>query len=455
MRVLALIAAALLMQPVYGSEAIPTGGGWALLSAPGSLPAFHFHSAEAETLSLRVCFAASGILDESSPAPDRILFEFMTLAGRNIPRAELDRVKDGGGIIIDGQSGLEYSHIFAAAVPDETKRALGILSSLMYAPCQNEELFAEVRAQTANELLRQEGQAYSALDRGLKKTILADHPYGRYYALTADALGRVSLADALAHHEKIMTDGKIFIVSCGPQTADEMESLIQTYFPARRVPADGFAKDGKVSIPSFPEAKNETAFFPHRAANMPYLKAEFAMAGPGSASYPASLVLARVLSEMLMEKVRSDKGLVYSVWASPPARARAASAELVLYRANDPDAAVRAMRETILSLQRDMAKTDTGAHFEEAVLAAKNQIACTLAVQNITPRERCANFASWYLAGGGKTGTAGLLDATLRITPDAIISLAKNSFARMHWGIAHDPAAAEPSEIQWTLEETR
>jgi len=439
---LALLVAALSWLPAYGA-------GWAGISGTGSLPAFHYYSAETQTLSVRVCFAGSGILDAASPAPDRLLFELMPLAGRDIPREELDRVKDGGGIIIDGQSGLEYSYVHAAAVPGETERALGILSSLIYAPCQNEELFAEVRAQAADELLRQEGQAYYALDRGLNKTILANHPYGFFYSVTADALGEVPLARALAHHAKIMAACRIFIVSCGPQTTGEIAALIRAHFPARPMAA-GFAKNEKKAFPPFPEAKNEQTLFPHRAANTPYLKAEFAMPGPGSASYPASLVLARVLSEMLMERVRSDKGLVYSVWASPPSRTRAASAELVLYRASDLAAAVSAMRGAIAELRSsDMADGRARANLEEAVIAAKNQIACSLAAQNITPRERCANFASWYIAGGGKNGTAGVLGAIAKVAPAEVVSLAQNSFDRMHWGIAYDPAAAEPPAIQW------
>jgi len=453
-KMLRVSSLALLCIVFLGGAGYTETGAWVRLAHPGGLPAFHLSLPHAKTLSVRVCILSASLYDADAPALDQLLFALLPQAGAEIPRAELDRIKDEGGIHISGQSGLDYSQLAVAATRDEAARALALLSSLLQKPSQDESLYQETRTQLINEFLREEGQPYESLDRGLKKTILAGHPYGPWYALEASALEGIPLARVLQHHKKIMAERKIFIVSCGPQTPDEMEKIIQP-----------FASNQKdETIPPFPAAardaqgKSPLTLFPHTAANSPYLKAEYAAPAPGSADYPVSLVMARVLSAMLMESVRTERGLVYSVWAGASSGRRASSAGLVLYRCRDIQAAVSAMRETIRALQEGRASVRGAGSTEadeslpplrlaEAVEAAKNQLASALAMQAIAPRDISASFAAWYAASGEASGQSKLLEGIARVRPEDVRALALRSFSDMHWGIAYDPASMDPPSL--------
>jgi predicted Zn-dependent peptidase len=453
---MALLAA--LCLPLLGASFIKTNTNsenWVQLSHPRGLTVFHLHTPEAQTLSLRFCVFSASLYDAAAPALDRLLFSLMPIAGAEISRQDLDQIKDGGGILISGQSGLDFSQLSVAATKNEAERAVAILSSLIQNPSQDEGLYQEIRAQAINDLLWQEGQVYDAFSRGLKKTILSNHPYGSFFALEASLLSEISLTQVLAHHRKIMAERHIFIVSCGPQTVSEMERIIRINFPmAQNI------ERGNAPFPAFPKppaGQNTLHLFPHRSASIPYLKAEYPAPGPGNADYPASLVMTRVLSEMLMESVRTDRGLVYSVWSSAAARRRAGNGEIVLYRCRDIQEGVTAIRETILRLQ---GKTDTASayagakgadpDFEEAVQAAKNQIISALATQNITPRDRSLSFASWYAASGEKSGIGGLWEEVASIRAEDVRALARRNFADMHWGITYPPGM-EPPALKWKL----
>ena len=438
-------------------------GGWTQLKHLKGLSVFHLYLPGAKTLSLRFCVSSASLYDASAPALDRLLFSLMPVAGAAFDRQSLDTIKDGGGIMISGQSGLDYSHLSIDATQHEAERAAAILSSLVQFPARDESLFQEIRTQIINELLWQDGQVYDALSRNLKKNILTNHPYGPFYALEAKNLSKIALADVLEHHRKIMTERNLFIVSCGPQTAREMEKIIWLNFPLAQNTANESALTGAPlpAFPASPTGENTLRLFPHKAAGIPYLKAEYPAPGPGHPEYPASLVMARVLSEMLMESVRTEQGLVYSVWAAAAARRRAGNGELVLYRCSDIQAGVSAMRETIRRLRDGkpdgrLANAASGAEqaraFEEAVQAAKNQITSALAAQNITPRDRSQGFAGWYAASGEMGGMDSLWEKVRAVRPEDVRALAKRNFANMYWGITYDPDTLEEPTLNWKLD---
>jgi len=414
---------------------------WVCLTLPNGIVAWHRQLPAARTISIRVCVPSASGLNPAAPANDRLLFSLMETAGEEYPRARLDRIRDEGALDISGTSGLIFSSLSVSAIADRGEEAAMILSSLLYKPARDRQIFSELRTRAVNELHWRDGNAWSALDPHLQLAVHGKTVDGAFYGLSDSALATTQLEDVLDHHRKILAFEGTFLVSCGPQSAAGMAAVLARSFtrPTLRPSPRPLARA------PFPAATNAVHVFPHEAASSAWAKGIFAAPRPGSEGYAAFVLTSRIWSEMLMDSVRSRNGLVYSVWASSPSREQHASAEFVLYRCQDIQRALDLAAESLRKLREGIAvlpgPESPARSIADVLPATRNQILASIALQNITPAERTSSFASWLLASGDPKAFDRLPDAIRAVSPEDIRKTAQRFYDRMHWGVTLSPKA--------------
>lgn len=434
--VLAAALAAFIIPFAEPATAATGRAAWEGFTLTNGIRVWHRQDPLAATGAVRFVFEGAVGLPGTRPGTDETLFALLQTAGERVPRAELERILDEGAIRLDGSSGRDFSWFGVQAVAGETTRAVALAASLVRWPNLDDALFAETRTTLVGGLRWKDGQAFDALESALDADIFGRHGYAASTALTASNARLLRADDVRRHHRRLLREARLTIVSCGPLSLAAMRALLErelAIFP-RQEPAD------KTPFAPFPAGRDTLLFFPHPAAGGAYCKGQFAAPAPGHPDYPAFLVASRIISEMLMDSIRTRSGLVYSVWASTPRREKASSASIVLYRCRDIAPALKLTARVLAAVASGVGRLGDGKLKADVPLAAvlpaaKNQLLTALYMQQMTTAEQVAGFASWLvLCGRGDAGER-LADRILATNPDEIMSIVARYYRDFHWGL--------------------
>jgi zinc protease len=145
----------------------------------------------------------------------------------------------------------------------------------------------------------------------LNDDFFAGHPYAARLEGTEASLAALTVADVRRFHESTFSANRLLVVAVGNIAADDLKDTLEAQFgaiPDRAVPVltepAPFSSDGPAKLIKAPFAASR---------GVAYIRGDFAAPAVSDPDYPALLLAARMLNDLLFNVVRDQHGAAYSV----------------------------------------------------------------------------------------------------------------------------------------------
>lgn len=225
--------------------------------------------------------------------------------------AEIEFV--GGSVGASG--GGDYITATLSVLKKDINLGFELLSDIILNPLfAEDEISKKIERIKAGLKAREEDPGF-VVSKEFNKAVFGSHPYGRLVSGTVETLDNIDRADLIEFHSKYYVPNNAIVVVVGDITVEEVEQLIGKYFKPWK------AKD--IPSPSLPEI----AFQKERnviTVDKDLTQANIILGHLGvsrdNPEYYALSVMNYILggggfASRLMQNIREDKGLVYSIYS--------------------------------------------------------------------------------------------------------------------------------------------
>ena len=207
----------------------------------------------------------------------------------------------------------EFTCYYAKSVDEDVETVFDILSDMVLSSRLAEEETNLERGVILEEISMYEDSPEDVAQELLAKTVWGENPLGFGIAGTKESVCAISANDLRRFHEKYYTAGNIVLAVAGSFDEDRISALAEKYFGALR---EGEAYTAYEPVPFLAEKREKkkeieqthiAIAYPGIAQNDAerYVMAAFAGAFGGG------------MSSRLFQKIREEKGLAYSIYATP------------------------------------------------------------------------------------------------------------------------------------------
>lgn len=222
------------------------------------------------------------------------------------------------GASIGASAGADYTTISLSVLKKDLDKGFELFADALTNPAFLPEELERKREMVIGSLFQSlEDPDYVAW-RAFANTVFGTHPYGRNTSGTPESIGQITRADIAGFHKLHFTPANSILAVAGDLDAGELEALLEKYFAAWR----GFST-GKGTGPEKPALPAPASPEPQRILNeMDITQANIYFGHLGlNRSHPdyyAVQVMNYAMggggfSSRLMDKVRDDMGLAYSI----------------------------------------------------------------------------------------------------------------------------------------------
>lgn len=310
---------------------------------------------------------------------------------------------DHGGSVSQG-----LSQFHAAMRSDGLEAALEIFADVVRRPHLPEDELEATRLGALQEVLAVEDNPHQKIKQELRRRSLSE-PWNRPANGTEQGLEAVTIDDVRRFHERCYGPHAAIIAVAGPQTASEVEAMVERYWsdwngiPRARLEPQEFRASGMTHI----EHRSEQTHLALAWASVSYSHQQCA------AALAAIDILGGGLSSRLFTGVRERQGLCYSVYATLLPMRQCGLA--FCYSATTTERA----QTTLDMIARELTQLSQGITADE-LARAKARAKTALVMQ----RESCLALSSqlayqWHLQGRIQT-LADLCDEVERLDEQAI-----------------------------------
>jgi len=158
-----------------------------------------------------------------------------------------------------------------------------------------------------------ENDPYSLAVEQLHESFFAGHPYASNWQGEGTSLEAITLDDVKKYYADTVTSGRLFLVAVGNFDPAKLVAMLNATFGT--MPRSAYTRPAVPSFQGAVKADLIVQAFP-QSEGLAYMRGDFAMPGPQSPDYAASLVAFNLLDDLLFEVVRTRNGAAYSVWGT-------------------------------------------------------------------------------------------------------------------------------------------
>ncbi len=203
-------------------------------------------------------------------------------------------------------------YIMVSVLKEDIGKALGILAEILINPAFREDKIELAKIMQKTLISRRNDDIGEITNREFNKLIYGkDSPYARHaeYA-TVDAITRQDIVD---FYKKYFFPNNTIMTAWGDFNTKEMIALVEKTM--------GSWKMEKVSVPPLPKVPYEYKYTVNFIQKPDVNQSNIGLGHIGglmsNPDYPALMVMNSILSyERMFKKIRTDKGLAYSVWGN-------------------------------------------------------------------------------------------------------------------------------------------
>jgi zinc protease len=337
---------------VYASEVqqVESSGLKALLIEEKSVPVF----------TLRISFKHSG---NAWQAPEKQGISYLASTLMNEGAGSLNALAfqkelERNAIRFYGSADADLFSLSLQSLSEKQDKALELLLLALTEPRFDEEAINRMRGETLSDLARLEGRPAYVAARAWWLAAFGDHPYGREARGTAETLKHISRSDLKKFVRERFAKDNIMIAAAGDISSETLKSLLDKI--AKTLPEKSTGEHDVASrVPTL--SKDPIRI----SREVPQSVVMFGLPGVARkdprffAAYVMNYILGGgELSSRLMDSLRQDKGLVYSVSTDLSTLEKSAVFSGMLASSNETAEEAIAAVKTQLSLMGEKGVTE-------------------------------------------------------------------------------------------------
>lgn len=219
----------------------------------------------------------------------------------------------GGSVGAGG--GDDYVNASLSVLKKDVELGFDLLSDIIINPIFPEDEFEKKRERVKGSLKAQEEDPGFVASKKFKKAVFGAHPYGRLVIGSAESLDRIKREDLIEFHSAYYAPNNAIMAVVGDVTYEEVEGLIERYFSkwqTKKIMAPDLQNPGKrkkrQTVTEDKDLTQATVILGHIGVSR------------DDPDYYALSVMNHILgsggfTSRLMQNIREEKGLVYSIYS--------------------------------------------------------------------------------------------------------------------------------------------
>ena len=268
------------------------------------------------------------------------------------------------GTSLSVDAGYDSTTVGLTTLTKNLDASFAILADVLLTPTFAPEEFERIRAEIEGGLQSREEDPGWVAGKVFKESLYPQHPYGRLVSGRADTLARITPDDVRRFHDTYYRPNNAIVAVAGDVGRDRLTELFSTHFSAWT--------PGELPVLTWPPEPD--GHVRQRHLHRPVTQATILLGHRGIArshpDYYAVLVMNHILGgggfgSRLMDRIREDRGYVYSIGSYFSARKRPGPFTVSLQTRNG--SARQALDETLAVIRQYIAEGPT----EEELAAAK------------------------------------------------------------------------------------
>lgn len=328
---------------------------------------------------------------------------------------------DSIGGQMDAFTSKEYTCFYAKVLDEHLDEAVDLLADIVRHPRFDAEELERERKVIVEEIRMVEDSAEELVYDLFSEHFWPSHPLGRPIQGTEHTVGKMSRGRVLDFFREAYRPRNMLIVAAGNLSHDALARRVKKAFGA--MPRG--ASTGRAVRPPRPRGGVVTRE-KGQLEQMHLLLGLPSFPEGGEPRYPLfvlNALLGGTMSSRLFQKVREERGLVYSVYSA--VNTFADTGLLVVYAATSPSTA-REVLDLVVAELRELKDKGPGA---EEVRVAREHLKGSLMLSLESTSSRMSNLARQEIYRRRRYGLDEALAGIARVTPEAVHRTAERLFA--------------------------
>ena len=290
--------------------------------------------------------------------------ELLTRGTQSYSAQELGEELDFLGTSLSVGAGNDSTTINLTTLTKNLDKSFALLAEVLLSPTFPQDEFERIRKEVEGSIKSREEDPGWVANKAFKEHLYPQHPYGRLVSGRPETLERITPADIKQFHATYYRPNNAIIAFAGEITQDHITSLLATHFE------DWQAAD----LPDFSWPETQALKAEQLNLNKEVVQANIMIGHSGIArahpDYYAVLVMNYILGgggfgSRLMDRIREEKGYVYSISSRFSARKHPGPFTVTLQTKNE--SAKQAIDETLAVIRQFIEEGPT----EEELKAAQ------------------------------------------------------------------------------------
>ena len=275
--------------------------------------------------------------------------DLLTRGTKNYSAQELAEELDFLGTSLSVGAGHDTTTINLTTLTKNIDKSFALLAEVLLTPIFPQDEFERIRKEIEGGIQSREEDPGWVANKAFKENLYPQHPYGRLVSGQAETLARISSNDVKQFHTTYYRPNNAIIAVAGEITQQQVETLLASHF----------AQWKAADLPAFPWPDARTVQAEQLQLNKEVTQANILIGQPGIArshpDYYAVLVMNYILGgggfgSRLMDRIREEKGYVYSISSRFSARKHPGPFTVSLQTKNE--SALQAIDETLAVIRQ-------------------------------------------------------------------------------------------------------
>ena len=355
--------------------------------------------------------------------------EFMLLAATeasaNFPRARMRKELSRMGTVISGSASYDYSVLSLTCTRSNFDRSWEIFTDVALHPSFTKDDVGLLQGRLVSNLRGDTDDPDTYLQRLQERVAFVGHPYLNNPAGTAETIGKLTVDDLRAYHQKIMQTSRLLLVIVGDLDAAQLKTQLAATF-------------GKLARGDYkPQAPPPLSFASSSIAvterNLPtnYVQGLFSAPPITSPDIYPMRIAGSILRDRVFEEVRVKRNLSYA--PSAFLGSTAANTGGIYVSAVDANQAVRVMLDEIARLQNQPIDQDD-------IQSAVAQFLTSYYLGQETSAAQASELAQYELVGGGWRNSLQFLDKLRAVTPADVQRVSQKYMRNIRFVVLGNPS---------------
>lgn len=274
----------------------------------------------------------------------------LTEGTKNRTAQEISEEIEFVGGDVGASGGDDYISASLSILKKDVDLGFELLADIILNPVFPEDEFEKKRERIKAGLKAQEEDPGFVASKNFQKALFGDHPYGRLVTGTAETLDRIRRNDLRDFHAQYYVPNNAVMAVVGDISSDEVEKLIEKHF------VSWMKKDlNKNVLPPLDTAKEKKTITVDKDLTQATVILGHVGVSRSDPDYYKLSVMNYILgsggfASRLMQNIREDRGLVYSIYSHFSADKYGGSFQVVLQTKNE--SANEAIEEVLKEIRR-------------------------------------------------------------------------------------------------------